>query len=96
MSDFDDSGSGIDSQVAGDADRASGFLVDHRVEERIIAEAGGGHPCAVLVESGERAIGEVRPIRTLGVLKVGLVQVGGVAIRIDGFNATEAALHRRA
>jgi hypothetical protein len=66
------------------------------MKQRIVAFTGLQHPAPIIREVAEGAIGQIGPIPTIAIKQVGVVELGGVAIRRERLDAAKPASRRRA
>ena len=96
MADLDHADGRVDAHVAGDAQRAPGRLVDDRVEQGILAEAGLRHPGVEGGAVGEGPSAQIGERAAVAVRGEGGEEVVAMAPRIDRLHAAAPSFHGRA
>ena len=92
VADFDGATGGIDIEIARDADRLAALAVDDGKKYRVIAEAGGLDPTAVVVDGGEGAVGQVGPTAAFPVQRDRGVEIFAMARDVQWLYAAVGAL----
>lgn len=96
MADLDRAAGRIDAHEARDTDRLASRIADDGEEQRVCGGAELIHPTEIGLRRIKRAIGQVGPVPSLGVQRVGRVQVCGVPRGIERLQAAKSPGHHLA
>ena len=94
MADLNRTVSRIDPQIAGDSHRLAMFFVDDGEEQRIGLGSRLAQPDEEVFQRGKRSVGQIRPVSTVHVEAVRLIEFAGMTIRVESFQPTEDSFHR--
>src|SRR5438093_2685737 len=83
-------------EIARDARRLPVGRVDNRKEKRIVAQTCCVYPRAIACKGTERPVSQVGPVSPFGVSRERSEQGFHMAVRVEGFQPAQSALHRLA
>ncbi len=95
MAEFDAAVAGLEAHVGGDAARLVPPIIDDGIKLRVATASHPVHPAAQRLGRVERSVGRVGPAAAVGIVRIGLEQVGNMRL-VQQLQAAIGADHRRA
>lgn len=94
MPDLNRTVSRIDPQIAGHSHRRAVRLVDDGEEQGIILGRRLAQPDEKVFQRGKRPVGQIRPVTTIHIKAVRLMEFAGVTNLIESFQPAKGTFHR--